>query len=182
LESAAASIREFQPSVFPGLLQTPAYARAVHEGALPRLSQAIIEERIEVRRTRQQLLDREDGPRLAAVVDEAVLHRVVGGPLVMSAQLQRLITACERPTVTVQVLPFSIGAHPAVASTFILLEFPPPLAGEVYVEGLFGQIYLERQQDVQRYTDVFERLTAMSVSPDASVEMMKKMILSYGKE
>jgi transcriptional regulator with XRE-family HTH domain len=179
LESAATSISDFEPGVFPGLLQTPAYARAVHEGSLPRLSSEVIDQRIEVRRTRQQILVREDPPRLAAVIDEAVLHRAIGGPTVMQAQLDWVITACGQANITVQVLPYRVGAHPALDSTFIVLELPAPVAGVVYVEGLVGQIYLERPQDIQKYKQVFERLIEMSLSPDDSIELMAKTRMKY---
>jgi hypothetical protein len=179
LESDAVSISDFEPGVFPGLLQTPAYARAVHDATRHPLSPEVIEQRIEVRRTRQQILVRDSPPRLAAVIDEAVLHRAVGGPGVMRSQLDAVIAACDRPNITVQVLPFEVGAHPALDSTFILLEFEPPVPGVVYVEGLVGQIYLERPQDVQSYLQVFGQLSALSLNPEDSVNFMAKLRTKY---
>ncbi len=179
LESAAMLIRDFEPGVIPGLLQTPAYARAVHDATLDRLSPEVVDQRLEVRKTRQQILVSDDPPRLAAIIDEAVLHRVIGGPAVMRAQLQGLISACDQPNITVQVLPYAVGAHPALDSTFIVLEFPHPVAGVVYVEGLVGQIYLERPQEFQKYVRVFERLTAMSLSQKDSADYMAKMMHKY---
>lgn len=179
LESAALSIRDFEPGVVPGLLQTAAYARAVHERTLTRLSPEIIDQRIKVRETRQQILVREDPPQLAAIMDEAVLHRVVGGPAVMRAQLESVVAASGQANVTVQILPFSAGAHPALDSTFIMLEFQPPVAGVVYVEGLVGQIYLERPQELQKYLQVFEQLVALSLSPEDSTELMAKAKAKY---
>jgi len=172
LEADAVSITDFEPGVFPGLLQIPAYARALHEAALPRLSAEVIDQRIEVRRARQQMLVREDPPKLEAIIDEAVLRRVVGGPEVMRAQLERVIEASDQANVSVRVLPFSAGAHPALDSTFIILEFAAPVPGVVYVEGLAGQIYLERPQDVQRYELVFERLRAISSNQQDSIELV----------
>lgn len=180
LESAALAIRDFEPGVFPGLLQTSQYARAVHDRTLEQLSSELVEQRLEVRRTRQQILARENPPLLAAIIDEAVLHRVVGGPAVMNAQLASTIAACrQQANVTVQILPFGAGAHPALDSTFILLEFAPPVAGVVYVEGLVGQIYLERPQDFQKYTQVFEQLAEMSLGPKDSVDLMTQVMNSY---
>lgn len=179
LESAALVIKDFEPGVFPGLLQTPAYARAVHEATLETLSPEIIEQRLEVRRTRQQILVREDPPQLAAIIDEAVLHRRIGGAAVMGDQLESTIEACGRSNITVQILPYSIGAHPALDSTFIMLELEPSVADVVYVEGLVGQIYLERPQDFQKYARVFDRLKAGSLSPKDSVELMKKTMNAY---
>jgi transcriptional regulator with XRE-family HTH domain len=179
LESAALVIRDFEPGVFPGLLQTPAYARAVHEATLEKLSPELIEQRLQVRRTRQQILVREEPPHLEAIIDEAVLHRSVGGPTVMGDQLESTIEACARPNITVQVLPYSVGAHPALDSTFIMLELESPVADVVYVEGLVGQIYLERPQDFQKYAKVFERLRVISLSPKDSVDLMRKTMNAY---
>jgi hypothetical protein len=180
LEAAAISISDYEPGVFPALLQTPGYARAIHEGAMPRLSPAVIDQRIESRRLRQEVLVREDDPpRLAAVIDEAVLHRPVGGPAIMRAQLDRVIQASALPHVTVQVLPYRVGAHPALNSTFVVLEFRPPVPGVVYVDGLVGQIYLERPQEVLRYKQVFDQLRAMSLDPQDSTDLMARASSMY---
>jgi transcriptional regulator with XRE-family HTH domain len=175
LEAEAVSIRDFEPGVFPGLLQTPAYARAVHERGLPRLSQGIIDQRIEERRTRQEILSRDKPPQLAAIIDESVLHRIVGGAEVMRRQLEGAIEASRQPHVTVQILPFSAGAHPALDSTFVVLEFVAPVPGVVYAEGLVGNIYRERPEDVQRYKEIFEYLVGVSLSPHDSVDLMTRM-------
>ncbi len=182
LEAEASLISDFEPGVVPGLLQTPDYARALHEGGMPRLSPAVIEQRIEVRKTRQTALTRDDPPRLRAIVDEAVLHRPLGGPAVMADQLDRVIEACALPNVSVRVIPFSAGAHPALDSTFILLEFAPPVPGVVYVEGLVGQMYLERAQDVERYSQIFERLTTLSLSQQRSVDLIARLGKSYKRD
>lgn len=181
LEEAAIRISDFEPGVFPGLLQTPDYARALHLGAMPRLSARAIDQRIEVRANRQKILTRAELPRvqLEAIVDEAVLRRVVGSPAIMSAQIARVVETCELPTVIVQVLPFNVGAHPALDSTFIILEFHDPVPGVVYVEGLAGQLYLERPQDVQRYQQVFERLRMISLSQEQSLDLMTNVCHEY---
>jgi transcriptional regulator with XRE-family HTH domain len=177
LEAEAASIRNFAPGVFHGLLQIPSYTRAVHERGMPQLAPAVIEQRIEVLRGRQEILTREDPPppRLWAIVDEAVLHRPVGGPAVMAEQLGHVIEVCDLPNVTVQVIAYEAGAHPALNSTFTLLDFAGPAPGVVHVEGLVGQLYFERSQDVQRYQEVFEWLSAIALDEQRSVELMAKM-------
>lgn len=182
LEAAATSISDFEPGVIPGLLQTSDYARAIHEGAMPRLEPAVIDQRIEVRRNRQAILTTDDPPQFTGIIDEAVLHRVVGGPSTMAAQLDRVIDACGLPNVTVQVIPYAAGAHPALDSTFILLQFAPPVPGVVYVEGLVGQMYLERPQDVERYAQVFKRLRALSLSEPESRSLMAKLSASYKED
>jgi transcriptional regulator with XRE-family HTH domain len=181
LEAAATRIRDFEPGVFPGLLQTPDYARAVHESGIPRLSPAVIDTRIEERQVRQAILTRQDPhpPWLEAIMDEAVLHRLVGGPAVMTTQVRRVIGACELPNVSVRILPFRAGAHPALDSTFILLEFEEPVPDVVYVEGLVGSMYLERPQDVERYREVAERLSTISLSQQDSLDLMARMIAAY---
>ena len=182
LEAAATRISDYEPGVFPGLLQVPDYARAIHEAAMPKLSPAVIEQRIEVRLVRQTILMRQEPPppELEAIMDEAVLHRLVGGPGVMSAQIDRLIEASELPNVTIRVLPFEAGAHPALDSTFILMEFEEAsLPGVVYVEGLVGHLYLERSQDVQRYRDIFERLRSKSLNKRQSLDLMSRMSEAY---
>ncbi len=178
LEAEAITISDFEPGVFPGLLQIPAYARAVHEGAMPRLSSAVIEQRIEVRRNRQLILTRQDPPppTLQAIIDEAVLHRVIGGHAVMAAQLAHVVDSCRLPNVTLRVLGYDTGAHPALDSTFILMHFADPVPATVYVEGLAGQMYLGAAPDVQRYERVFERLRELALSQRASIELLTRML------
>jgi len=183
LEAEATSISDYGSGVFPGLLQTPDYARVIHESAAPEPDPALIEQQIEVRLVRQAALKREEPPppKLEAIMDEAILHRPVGGPKVMGAQIGRVIEACELPNVTVRVLPFAAGAHPALDSTFILLEFEAPTPGVVYVEGLVGHLLLERAPDVQRYRQVFERLRTTSLDEQKSLDLMNSMRTSYMK-
>jgi transcriptional regulator with XRE-family HTH domain len=179
LEAAATAIRDFEPGVFPGLLQTPGYARAVHERGMPRLSHAEIEQRVRERLKRQEILTHAGAPNLHAIFDESVIRRIVGGPAVMAAQLDRVIECMALPAVIVRVVPFGAGAHAALDSTFILLEFDPPVTGVVYVEGLAGRMYLERSEDVHRYTEVFEQLCGLALSPQESVALMTEASTAY---
>jgi transcriptional regulator with XRE-family HTH domain len=183
LETEAVRISDFESGAFPGLLQTPGYARAIHEAAMPLLAPSALGERIEVRRKRQEILTRKapPPPHLRAIMDEAALHRVIGSPAVMRAQIEHVVDMCSLTTITVQILPFAAGAHPALDSTFILLEFEDPVPAVVYVEGLVGNLYLERAQDVQRYGQVFARLSAMSLSDEKSLDAMKRISAAYGQ-
>src|SRR5215472_9058401 len=183
LEAEAACISDYGSGVFPGLLQTPDYARVIHESAIPKTDPALIEQQIEVRLVRQAVLRREEPPppRLEAIMDEAILRRPVGGPKVMGAQIGRVIEACELPNVNIRVLPFAAGAHPALDSTFILLEFEALVPAVVYVEGLVGHLLLERAPDVQRYRQVFERLRTTSLDEQKSLDLMSSMRASYLK-
>jgi len=175
LEADAASIQRYQSSVIPGLLQTPEYARAMHEITIPPLAPEEIDDWLEVRIKRQRRLTENPELRLWVVLDEAVLHRAVGGPDVMAAQLDHLIEMTNRPNVTVQVIPYDAGAHPAMDSTFSLLDFTGPVPSVVYVEGLIGRIYLDNQQDLTRYRQVFELLCAAALAPQQTIELIAKV-------
>lgn len=181
LEAEAAVISDYDPGVVPGLLQTPGYARAIHEGSLPRLADPEIEARIQIRVNRQKILTRSNPPPATyrVIIDESVLHRVIGGPAIMHAQLDYLIEAGELPNITIQVLSYNAGAHPALDSTFTLLDFETPVPPVVYVEGLAGYLYLERPQDTHRYRTIFELLQAKALSPRESVDRMAELRVTY---
>jgi len=181
LEQEALSMRIYQSAVVPGLLQTGSYARAVHRAWVPEFDPQVIEQRIEERATRQQLLTRPDSPQIAIVLDEAVLLRPIGGAAVMYEQLGMILEICEQPNVTVQIMPFAAGAHPALESDFVILNFGRT-PSVVYVEGLVGQIYLDRAQDVQRYLQVFDRLCVMALSPKDSTDLMMKVRETYNND
>jgi transcriptional regulator with XRE-family HTH domain len=174
LEAEAHSIRDFQSSVVPGLLQTADYARANHEGTMPRLSPEDIERKIEAKLTRQKILGQASPPAFAAVLDEAVLHRLVGGPAVMRAQLDRMIVAASQPNVTVQVIPFTVGAHPGMESNFNIIELPAT-SGIVFVEGLIGSFYLQKPEELDRYRQVFDRLQTIALSPKGTIDLIARM-------
>lgn len=176
LEGGAASIRNFEPVVVPGLLQTEDYARATFKGGPRELERDEIERRVEVRLARQQILTRDGRPRLWAVIDEAVIHRLVGDPAVMRAQLGHLIDTAEQGKTTVQVVPFRAGAHAGTTGPFVILDFPEPTdPSVVYVETLAGDIYLEERVDVNRYTIAFDRLLAAALHPDDSVRLIQQV-------
>jgi transcriptional regulator with XRE-family HTH domain len=179
LEAEATGIKYFQSTIVPGLMQTPAYARAMHEAGIPKFTQERIDQLIEVRLTRQRLLVRKPPVRLEVILDEAVLHRLVGGAAVMRGQLDRLIELSNEPNVSIQVIAYSAGAHPAMDSTFNILEFTGSVSSVVYVEGLVGWIYVERPPDVDRYQQVFEHLRAVASSPRESIELIARVGAGY---
>jgi transcriptional regulator with XRE-family HTH domain len=179
LEADATTLTEFSCTIIPGLLQTPAYIRAMHKTAVPIPAPERIEEYVEVRLTRQRLLTRDPPLRLVAVLDEAMLHRVVGGPAVMEEQLERLIAAARMPNITIRVIANAAGAHPAMESNFSILELSNSAPSVVYVEGLVGRIYLERSQDITRYREVFERLLDFTLNTDQSIELMSDIRAEY---
>lgn len=179
LEQEAVTIQYYQSTIVPGLMQTRDYARAMHEAGIPTLTPERIDELVEVRATRQQLLLRDPPVRLDVVFDEAVLHRVVGGPRVMGAQLRRLSEMARLDNVTMQIIPFRAGAHPAMDSTFNILDFAGSMPSVVYVEGLVGWVYIDRSHEVLKYQQVFERLRAVALDPEESVNLVARVGKEY---
>jgi transcriptional regulator with XRE-family HTH domain len=179
-EEAALSIRGYQSSVVPALLQTADYARASLVGFAQQLTPDVIEQRVEARLRRQDLLKRRPAPQFWEVLDEAALHRLVGGVEVMRAQLDRLIEACKLSTVTVQVIPFAAGAHPGLESNFKILKLPPPAPGVVYVEGLTGPSYMERPEEIEDFERVFARLKSVALSAADTIELVATVRDSLG--
>jgi transcriptional regulator with XRE-family HTH domain len=179
LEEATTAMRMYQSTTIPGLLQTPDYARAMCGVLVPEVSAERTEEFVEVKRRRQVRLSGESPLPLSVILDEAVLHRVVGGPAAMARQLDRLVEATSIYEVTIQVIPYSAGAHAAMDSTFSIMEFADSVPALVYVEGLVGWIYIERPQDVARYEHVFDLLQDSALSPEDSIELIAKVSANY---
>ena len=179
LEQGALAISAFQSSVVHGLLHTADYARAGHEGAMPKLDPDRIDLQIEAKLTRQRILTRDDPPRFEVVLDEAALHRMVGGRRVMADQLTKILATANLPNVVVQVLPYERGYHPAVESNFSILELPNPAPGVVFVEGLIGSTYLDRPDDLKRYREVFDRLQSIALNPKDTADLIAKYHLDY---
>ena len=179
LEAEAVALSAFQSSVVHGLLQTADYARAGHEGAMPRLSSDQIEMQIEAKLTRQRILTRDKPADFAVVLDEAALHRMAGGRQVMTAQLTKILDMSALPNVMVQILPFELGAHPALESNFTIIGLPSPTLGVVFVEGLIGSTYLERDDDLKRYREIFARLQSIALNPKDTERLIGKILRSY---
>ncbi|PZG17542.1 transcriptional regulator [Spongiactinospora gelatinilytica] len=175
LESEASGLQISEAEFVPGLLQTAEYARAVHQAAQLRASDAEIERQVAVRMARQELLTGEGSPQLSMIVNEAAIRRVVGGAKVMRAQLAHLMELAHLRNLTLQVLPFSIGAHPAMVSGFHILTFEPEDADVVYIEYPTGSIYLERPTEVERYTLIFERLRVEALPTEATRDLIEQV-------
>lgn len=176
LEAEAASIWGYDAEFVPGILQTEDYARAVHRAQLINATESDIDRLVRVRMERQKLLKSDDAPELWLVLNEAVIRRVVGGPAVMRAQLERLIEASRLPNVTLQIVPFSAGAHPTMDGSFNLLGFPEATDPNiVYIEYHTGALYMERQSEVDRYRLAFDHLRAAAESADASRAHMERV-------
>ncbi|MFF4574882.1 helix-turn-helix domain-containing protein [Streptomyces sp. NPDC001410] len=181
LETDAESLRVYEPQLVTGLLQTRAYAEALVQGALPETSTAEIEKRVQVRMRRQERITAEGNPlRLWVVLDEAALRRVVGSKLVMREQLEHLIEMSQLPHVTVQVLPFEVGAHPGLNGQYAILEFADAAdSSVVYLEGVTSDLYLEKAQDVQKYAVMYEHLRAQSLNVEQSRQCISDVAKTY---
>jgi transcriptional regulator with XRE-family HTH domain len=180
LESEASSLRAFQALLVPGQLQTEDYMRAVIRAARPDAPPSDVETRVQARLARQQLLTEADPPRYWAVIDEAVLYRTVGGPKVMQTQLKRLADRAVLPHVTIQMVPFSAGAHAGMEGPFLILSFPEQIDPDVvYVDNTTAGIYLEEPAEILRYTLMFDHLRAAALSPDETLARIADAVYRY---
>jgi len=175
LEVEAKKITSYESSVIPWAFQTEDYARAVIKGFLPDIEDRILNERVTARMTRQDLLRSTVAPQLWSLIDEAALRRAVGGNRVMREQMAKIIEVADSSKVTMQIVPFEAGAHPAVDNTFTLLEFSNAvLSPVVFVENLAGTFYLEREAEIQRYREVLDYLKASALSPASSIRSVEE--------
>jgi transcriptional regulator with XRE-family HTH domain len=176
LEAETAGIRSYEISAVPGLLQTADYARAILREMFPRHTADQIDRLVDLRMARQQRFEGDPPLELWAILDEAVVQRTVGGAAVMRRQLNHLLAEAARPGVTLQVLPFSSGAHAGHGGPFSILEFPERSDTEVaYVESVAGFIYLERDKEVRVRIEAFDRLRAAALSPAASADLITQV-------
>jgi transcriptional regulator with XRE-family HTH domain len=176
LEAETAAIRSYEISVVHGLLQTADYARAVLREMFPRHTAQQIDRLVDLRIERQHRFEDVPPLELWAILDEAVIRRTVGGPTVMRRQLHHLAVEADRTGMTMQILPFSCGAHAAHAGPFSILEFPDRSDSEVaYVESVAGYIYLEKDRDVRARSEAFDRLRAAALSPGASCDLISQV-------
>ncbi|GHJ39807.1 helix-turn-helix transcriptional regulator [Streptomyces sp. TS71-3] len=183
LETDAASLRVYDPQVVPGLLQTRNYAEALIRGALPETPAADVDKRVQVRMRRQDRVYASETPlRLWTVMDEAALRRVVGGPGLMRDQLDHLVEQSQLPHVTVQVIPFEMGAHPGINGQYAILEFPDASdSSVVYIEGVTSDLYLEKSGDVQKYSVMYEHLRAQALNVEQSRDFISKIAKDYAR-
>lgn len=183
LEQEASSITCYCMYYVPALLQTEDYARAIIKAILPGIEPNVLEQRVEARLRRQQLLERENPPRYRVLLDEAVLHREVGSAALMAAQLARIVELVHVGKATVQVIPFDVGAYPASDCAFVLLEFAEPvLPPVVYVEGLTTSQYHERPADLAQYREAVEYQRDFALSPRDSVQLLEDMRKTYANK
>ncbi|MGH3720487.1 MAG: helix-turn-helix domain-containing protein [Pseudonocardiaceae bacterium] len=189
LEESASRFAWYESELVPGLLQTEDYARTVIRADNPGEDDAEIERRVHVRIARQALLTRvTDPPVLDVVLNEAMLHRPVGGRDVMMSQLQRLAKASELPTVSLRVMPFAAGLHHGIMSgPFVILRFPLNSNGQqtepptVYVDGFTGDLYLDKPHEIERYDTAFTNIWESSLGEEASQKLITQVERELGK-
>jgi transcriptional regulator with XRE-family HTH domain len=175
LEAEAATLHTYESMFIPGLHQTGDYARAVIRAGQTRPDLETLERRLAARLARQEILDRSDPPEIWAVLDESVVSRPVGGAEVMRAQLQHLIELSSRPntSLTLQILPFTAGAHPGMNGPFVIVAFNSPTdPSMVYLETATDGLYLDEPADIERYTLMFNHLVARALGPEESRTMI----------
>ncbi|MFJ1650258.1 helix-turn-helix domain-containing protein [Streptomyces sp. NPDC088337] len=159
----------------PGLLQTRAYAEAVHRASEVQCPEREVQHMVDIRMKRQELLDREDPPHIWCVIDEAALRRQVGGREVMQLQLEHLLAASQRPRINIQVLPFSCGAHAAAVGSFAFLRGQAPELDVVYVDLIGGGLFMEKPRELERYRLAFEYLSAQALDFESSAELIERI-------
>lgn len=180
LEATAEALHTYQGEFVPGLLQTEDYVRAIiHELRTEGLPADEVARLVAVRMTRQDVLGRPEQPlKFAAIVNESVLRRQVGGAAVMRGQIEHLIEMASQPTVRVQVVPFKAGAHAGMDGAFSLLRFEDA-SPIVYLENLGGASVVRRRGDVAQYEEAFTDLQILAVGPQESLGMIKEAIKEF---
>jgi len=177
LEESASLIRAYEPQVVPGLLQTEDYITAITAASFPGATGQETQRRVALRLARQELLTRPAAPDYWVVLDETVLRRPIGGPQVMRAQVARLIEAAAQPNVTVQVIPFAAGWHPALYGMFWVYRFPDQeLPDIVYSEGLTSSYYLNKPEETARYTEALDHMCAQAAPPEQTASILRDIM------
>ncbi|MFF1869587.1 helix-turn-helix domain-containing protein [Kitasatospora herbaricolor] len=176
LEAVASSVRTFQSQIVPALLQTPDYARALSVASRRWSLPEEIEQFVSVRLTRQQRLTEDDPLSVWAVLAEGALRQQVGGPAVMRDQLAHLAEMSARPNVTVQVVPFRVGAHASMVGPYVILGFPSASALDVVLlDNPSGSMWLERAPEVATYVDLWNDVRTKALSPVESLELINSI-------
>lgn len=178
LEEDAVQIWTYSSELVEGLFQTAAYAAAIVRASLPEITGEELERSIELRSRRQKLLDGDNPPKLRLVLNEAVIRRQIGGETVMAEQIKHLIDLSEKEQITLQVLPFSAGAHPAMKTGFTLLRFPEGFDDMdcAYLENENGGVWQEVLDHVARYSEVFERISSMALTPKETTALLASLV------
>jgi transcriptional regulator with XRE-family HTH domain len=180
LEESASLIRAYEPQVVPGLLQTEAYVRAITAASFPSENQEDSERRVALRLARQDLLRRPAPPQYWVVMEETVLRRPIGGPGVMRGQIEHLVDMAGHPDITILVLPFTAGWHPAMYGMFWIYRFPDDTMPDVvYSEGLTSAYYLSKPDETTQYTEALDRMAAQAATPDQAITILRNILKEH---
>ncbi|MCZ4125075.1 helix-turn-helix domain-containing protein [Streptomyces sp. H39-S7] len=175
LEEEALGEDHYAGVYVPGLLQTRRYATAVHHASEMRESPESVKRMVDIRMKRQEILTRPAPPHIWAVLDEAVVRRVVGSPEVMREQLDRLVLCAGSPHITLQLLPFSSGAHAAALGSFALIRGADPTLDVVYTDVLTGALFQEKPAELERYRLAIDYLRAQALDISATAAELKRI-------
>lgn len=176
MEQSATAITCFGMYFFPALLQTEDYARALIKGINPKMSEKVLNQRVEARMERQKLLHSPTPPKYRALLDEAALRRHIGGATVMKDQLDRILSLIREEKTTVQVIPYTVGAYNTHDSNFAYLEFGgTKLPDLVFVETLVSQLYIERADDLDRYGEALDYIRDSALNPRDSAKKIEEI-------
>jgi transcriptional regulator with XRE-family HTH domain len=188
LEAAAHTIRQYEPELVPGLLQTPEYVLALSHVLEPELTDEVRLTKVAIKAERQALLRRRlpPPPELHVVLNEQVLRRPIADRAAMSRQLVHLVTtAATVPHVSIRVLPLSSGPHPAALGAFVILDFPDggahPEPSTVYSEGATGALYLDKESELATYADIWARLDKVTLDDRQSRDLMAALAKEYAQ-
>ncbi len=172
LEARAERISSYNAMVVPGIMQTRAYAETVIRAAEgSTASDEQVARWVELRMTRQQVLDGDTPAKMTAILEEWVLRRPVGEATVMREQLQRLAAIGSWPSIEVRVLPMTVGPHAGHGGSFIIFEMPEPYPDVAYVETLAGSLYVEAP-GTRAFAEAYDQLRAVSLEPQESAGMI----------
>jgi len=172
-ESEADSVRALSTHVLPGLLQTPAYVRAINAAADRVVDELALERAVAGKRSRQKRLSDPDPLRLHALIDESALRREVGGPAVMREQLRHVLESAEQEHITVQVVPFELGAYAFSSGPMVILGFEDAADHDaIYLEHPCGGHWVRSRRTVEEFAQTFADVAARAPSPEESADLV----------
>ncbi len=177
-ESASSIIRNFQPMLIPGLLQTEEYATTMIRNFRPAATAQEVKTGVEIRMRRQQILQQAEMPLMFFIMDEAAVRRLVGGQEAMRRQIQRLLDESAKPAVTIEIVPFSAGAHPGMQHSFMLFEFPDAEDDDaLYLEGVSDvRINRDDPEEISSFRERFEVLRDLSLGPQGTADFLRRLM------
>lgn len=183
-EESAEAVKDYESHFVPGLGQTREYAHWLIQGVWPSATPTDLDHHVQARIDRQAVLTKPKPLRLTAVIDQAALHRVVGGPHVMAEQMRHLQTLARQPHIELRVIPFDAGAHAGMPggslaiATFAKADEP----GVVYLDSMAGDALLDSQQDFAHYSETFDCLAAKALSQDESLALIAETEQQYARQ